>query len=61
MSYEASILSAGGDDSMLESCLLSLVMKPRLNGIPFLSPGVIYCWEDLKQKNPFKLPRLPAS
>jgi hypothetical protein len=49
MSYEASILSAGGDDSVLVKSFIIAADKAAAQWCSLLSPGVIHEWDDLKQ------------
>jgi hypothetical protein len=47
MSYEAAILSAGGDDSVLVKSFVIVADEAAMQWYPLLSPGVIHGWEDL--------------
>jgi hypothetical protein len=49
MSYEAAILSAGGDDSVLVKFFIITADEAAAQWYSLLSPGVIHGWEDLKQ------------
>jgi hypothetical protein len=49
MSYEAAILSTGGDDSVLAKSFIIAADEAAAQWYSLLSPVVIYCWEDLKQ------------
>jgi hypothetical protein len=44
MSYEAAILSAGGDDSVLVKSFIIAADEPATQWYSFLSPGVIHGW-----------------
>jgi hypothetical protein len=50
MSYEAAILSAGGDDSVLVKSFIIAADKAAVKWYSLMSPGVIHGWEDLKQR-----------
>jgi hypothetical protein len=50
MSYEATILSAGGDDSMLVKSFIITADEAAAQWYSLLSPGVIHGWDDLKQQ-----------
>jgi hypothetical protein len=50
MSYEALILSAGGDDSVLVKSFIITADEAAAQWYSLLSPGVIHGWEDLKQR-----------
>jgi hypothetical protein len=50
MSYEAAILSARGDDSVLAKSFIIAADEAATQWYSLLSPGVTYCWEDLKQR-----------
>jgi hypothetical protein len=50
MSYEAAILSAGGDDSMLVKSFIIAADEATAQWYSLLSPGVIHGWDDLKQR-----------
>jgi hypothetical protein len=49
MSYEAAILSAGGDDSVLVKSFIITADEAAAQWYSLLSPGVIHGWDDLKQ------------
>jgi hypothetical protein len=49
MSYEAAILSAGGDDSVLVKSFI-IANDAAAQWYSLLSPGVIHGWDDLKQR-----------
>jgi hypothetical protein len=49
MSYEATILSPGGDDSVLAKSFIIVVDEAAVQWYSLLSHGVIHGWEDLKQ------------
>jgi hypothetical protein len=49
MSYEANILLAGGDDSVLVKSFTIAANEAAVQWYPLLSPGVIHGWDDLKQ------------
>jgi hypothetical protein len=51
MSYEAAILSATGDDSVLVKSFIIAADEVTSQWYSLLSPGVIHGWEDLKQRN----------
>jgi hypothetical protein len=50
MSYEAGILSAGGDDSVLVKSFIIAADEATAQWYSLLSPGVIHGWDDLKQR-----------
>jgi hypothetical protein len=50
MSYEAAILSAGGDDSVLVKSFIIAADEAAAKWYSLLSPGVIHGWDDLKQR-----------
>jgi hypothetical protein len=50
MSYEAAILSAGGDDSVLAKSFIIAVDEAAAQWYSLLSPGVIQGLEDLKHR-----------
>jgi hypothetical protein len=50
MSYEAAILSAGGDDSVLVKSFIIAADEAVAQWYSLLSPGVIHGWDDLKQR-----------
>jgi hypothetical protein len=50
MSYEAAILSAGGDDSVLVKSFIIAADEAAAQWYSLLSPGVIHGWDDLKQR-----------
>jgi hypothetical protein len=50
MSYEAAILSAGGDDSVLVKSFIIAADEAIAQWYSLLSPGVIHRWDDLKQR-----------
>jgi hypothetical protein len=50
MSYEAVILSAGGDDSVLVKSFIIATDEAAAQWYSLLSPGVIHGWDDLKQQ-----------
>jgi hypothetical protein len=50
MSYEASILSASGDDSVLVKSFIITADEVAAQWYSLLSPGVIHGWDDLKQR-----------
>jgi hypothetical protein len=50
MSYEAAILSAGGDDSMLVKSFIITADEVAAQWYSLLSLGVIHGWDDLKQR-----------
>jgi hypothetical protein len=50
MSYEAAILSAGGDDSVLVKSFIITADEAVAQWYSLLSPGVIHRWDDLKQR-----------
>jgi hypothetical protein len=50
MSYEAAILSAGGDDSVLVKSFIIAADDAAAQWYSLLSPGVIHGWDDLKQQ-----------
>jgi hypothetical protein len=50
MSYEAAILSAGGDDSVLVKSFIIAADDAAAQWYSLLSPGVIHGWDDLKQR-----------
>jgi hypothetical protein len=50
MSYEATILSAGGDDSVLVKSFIITADEAATQWYSLLSPGVIHGWDDLKQQ-----------
>jgi hypothetical protein len=49
MSYEATILSAGGDDSVLVKSFIIVDDEEAVQWYSLLSLGVIHRWDDLKQ------------
>jgi hypothetical protein len=49
MSYEAAVLSAGGDDSVLVKSFIIAADEAAAQWYLLLSPGVIHGWDDLKQ------------
>jgi hypothetical protein len=49
MSYEATILSAGGDDSVLVKSFIIIDNEEAVQWYSLLSLGVIHRWDDLKQ------------
>jgi hypothetical protein len=49
MSYEVTILSVGGDDSMLVKSFIIATDEAVVQWYSLLSPGVIHGWDDLKQ------------
>jgi hypothetical protein len=49
MSYEAVILSTGGDDSVLVKSFIITADEAASQWYSLLSPGVIHGWDDLKQ------------
>jgi hypothetical protein len=49
MSYEAAILSAGGDDSVLVKSFIITADEAAAQWYSLLSPGVIHGWDNLKQ------------
>jgi hypothetical protein len=50
MSYEAAILSAGGDGSVLVESFIIAADDAAAQWYSLLSPGVIHGWDDLKQR-----------
>jgi hypothetical protein len=50
MSYEAAILSADGDDSVLVKSFIIAADEAAAQWYSLLSPGVIHGWDDLKQQ-----------
>jgi hypothetical protein len=50
MSYEAAILSAWGDDSMLVKSFIIPADEAATQWYSLLSSGVIHGWNDLKQE-----------
>jgi hypothetical protein len=50
MSYEAAILSASGDDSMLVKSFIIAADEAAAQWYSLLSPDVIHGWDDLKQR-----------
>jgi hypothetical protein len=48
MSYEAAILSPGGEDSVLVKSFIIASDKAATQWYSLLSPGVIHGWDDLK-------------
>jgi hypothetical protein len=50
MIYEAAILSAGGDDSVLVKSIIIVADEAAAQWYSLLSPGVIHGWDDLKQR-----------
>jgi hypothetical protein len=50
MSYEAVILSAGGDDSVLVKSFIIAADEVAVRWYSLLIPEVIHGWEDLKQR-----------
>jgi hypothetical protein len=48
MSYEAAILSASGDDSVLVKSFIITADEAAAQWYSLLSPGVIHGWDDLK-------------
>jgi hypothetical protein len=50
MSYEATILLAGGDDSVLVKSFIIAAGDAKAQWYSLLSPGVIHGWDDLKQR-----------
>jgi hypothetical protein len=50
MSYEAAILSPGGDESVLVKSFIIAANEAALQWYSLLSPGVIHGWDDLKQR-----------
>jgi hypothetical protein len=50
MSYEAAILSAGGDDSVLVKSFIIAADEAAAQWYSLLSPSVIHEWDDLKQQ-----------
>jgi hypothetical protein len=50
MSYEAAILLAGEDDSMLVKSFIIVADEEAVQWYSLLSPSVIYGWDDLKQR-----------
>jgi hypothetical protein len=50
MSYEAAILSVGGDDSVLVKSFIIAADEAAAQWYSLLSPGVIHGWGDLKQR-----------
>jgi hypothetical protein len=50
MSYEAAILSAGGDDSVLVNSFIIAADEAAAQWYSLLSPSVIPGWDDLKQR-----------
>jgi hypothetical protein len=50
MSYEAAILSAGGDDSVLVKSFIIAADEAATQWYSLMSPGVIHGWDDLKQR-----------
>jgi hypothetical protein len=50
MSYEAAILSAGGDDYVLVKSFIIAADEAATQWYSLLSPGVIHRWDDLKQR-----------
>jgi hypothetical protein len=50
MSYEATILSAGGDDSLLVKSFIIAADEAAAQWYSLRSPGVIHGWNDLKQR-----------
>jgi hypothetical protein len=50
MSYEAAILSTGGDDSVLVKFFIITADEAAAQWYSLLSPGVIHGWEDVKQR-----------
>jgi hypothetical protein len=46
MSYEAAILSAGGDDSVLVRSFIIAADDTEAQWYSLLSPGVIHGWDD---------------
>jgi hypothetical protein len=50
MSYEAAILSAGGDDLVLPKSFIIAADEAAAQWYSLLIPGVIHGWEDLKQR-----------
>jgi hypothetical protein len=50
MSYEATILSAGGDDSVLVKSFIIAADDATAQWYSLLSPSEIHGWDDLKQR-----------
>jgi hypothetical protein len=50
MRYEAAILLAGGEDSMLLKSFIIAADKATAQWYSLLSPSVIHGWDDLKQQ-----------
>jgi hypothetical protein len=50
MSYEAAILSAGGDDSILVKSFIIATDEVAAQWYSLLGPGVIHGWDDWKQR-----------
>jgi hypothetical protein len=50
MSYEATILSAGGDDFVLVKSFIIAADEAAALWYSLLSPGIIHGWDDLKQR-----------
>jgi hypothetical protein len=50
MSYEAAILLAGGNDSVLVKSFIIAADEATAQWYSLLSPGVIHGWDDLKQR-----------
>jgi hypothetical protein len=50
MSYEAAILSIGGDDSVLVKSFIITADEATTQWYSLLSPGMIHGWDDLKQR-----------
>jgi hypothetical protein len=48
MSYEAAILSAGRDDSVLVKSFIIAADEATAQWYSLLSPGVIHGWDDMK-------------
>jgi hypothetical protein len=66
MSYEAAILSAGGDDSVLVKSFIIAADEAAAQWYSLLSLGVIHGWDDLKQRilsnfQSFQRPKLKES
>jgi hypothetical protein len=50
MSYEANILLAGGDDSVLVKSFIIAADEVAAQWYSLSSPSVIHRWDDLKQQ-----------
>jgi hypothetical protein len=49
MSYEAAILSASGDDSVLVKSFIIATDEATTQWYSLVSPGVIHGWDNVKQ------------